>query len=198
MFVLKKCISAFLLPPGIFVLILLVAGFYYWRLRRWSMSSGCLFLALLIWFMSTFLASEALLSSLEKGFSIPARPAGDVIVLLGGGIYDKVPDLTGSGTPSDGMLPRLITAVRLQRRLDVPILVSGGATSNGRTPEATVVRRFLVDLGAPEKKILVEDKSRDTMENARFSREIILKHHFQRPLLVTSAFYDCARLPHVG
>ncbi|HEY3307346.1 MAG TPA: YdcF family protein [Desulfuromonadaceae bacterium] len=189
MFELKKCISAFLLPPGVFVLILIAASFYGWRLRRWGAALGSLCLALLIWSLSTALVSEALLASLEKGFSIPARPAGDVIVLLGGGIHDKVPDLTGSGTPSEGMMPRLVTAVRLQRQRGVPILISGGATFKGRTPEAPVVRRFLIDLGVPEKNILVDDKSRDTMENARFSRQIILKHHFQRPLLVTSAFH---------
>jgi len=35
----------------------------------------------------------------------------------------------------------------------------------------------------------VEDKSRDTVENARFSRAILQQHRLRRPLLVTSAYH---------
>ncbi|MBI2353771.1 MAG: YdcF family protein [Deltaproteobacteria bacterium] len=189
MFILKKCIAAFLLPPGILVLILLAAGLWSWRLRRRVTAVGALLLALLAWSLSTAQVSQMLMGRLERGFAIPRQPQGDVIVLLGGGLHDKVPDLTGSGAPSAGMMTRIVTAVRLQRRLDLPILVSGGAVFGGRTAEAPVVRRFLMDLGVPERRIILEDKSRDTMENARFSREIIRRHGFRQPLLVTSAFH---------
>jgi len=189
MFFLKKCISAALLPPGMFVLILLVSAWRLRRLRRPFAACNCLLLALLIWALSTSLVSDALISRLEHGLAIPARPSGDVIVLLGGGIYDKVPDLTGSGAPSEEMMTRMVTALRLQRQLNVPILVSGGVVYAGRSAEAPVVRRFLLDLGVPEGLILVEDKSRDTAENARFSRMILQQHSFRQPLLVTSAFH---------
>jgi len=189
MFFLKKCISAALLPPGIFILILLVSAWWLRRLRRPLAACNCLLFALLIWALSTSLVSDALISRLENGLAIPDRPKGDVIVLLGGGIYDKVPDLTGRGAPTEEMLARMVTALRLQRQLDVPILVSGGVVYAGRSAEAPVVRRFLLDLGVPDRKILVEDKSRDTAENARFSRTILQQHRFRQPLLVTSAFH---------
>ena len=189
MFFLKKCISAALLPPGMFILILLVASWWLGRLRRTLAACNCLLLALLIWVLSTSLIADALISRLERGLVIPTRPKGDVIVLLGGGLNDKVPDLTGSGAPSEAMMPRMVTAIRLHRQLNVPILVTGGAVYAGRSAEAPVVRRFLLDLGVPAHQILVEDKSRDTMENARFSRAILQQHHFRQPLLVTSAFH---------
>ena len=189
MFFLKKCISAALLPPGMFILILLVSAWWLRRLRRPLAACNCLLLALLIWAMSTSLAADLLIGRLEHGLVIPARPRGDVIVLLGGGINDKVPDLTGRGAPSEGMMPRMVTALRLQRQLDLPILVSGGVVYAGRSAEAPVVRRFLLDLGVPDRQVLVEDKSRDTAENARFSRMILQQHGFRQPLLVTSAFH---------
>lgn len=189
MFLLKKCISAALLPPGIFILILLSASCWLKRLRRPLAACNCLMLALLIWAMSTSIISNALISRLEHGLAIPDKPKGDVIVLLGGGIYDKAPDLTGSGAPTEIMMARMVTAVRLQRRLNVPILVSGGSVYAGRSAEAQIVRRFLLDLGVPPHQILVEDKSRDTLENARFSRVILQQRHFRQPLLVTSAFH---------
>jgi hypothetical protein len=102
MFILKKCISAFLLPPGMFILILLVSAWWLRRRRRPLAACNCLLLALMIWSLSTNLVADVLMSRLEQGFAISARPSGDVIVLLGGGIYDKVPDLTGSGAPTEG------------------------------------------------------------------------------------------------
>ena len=187
MFILKKCISAALLPPGTFILILVMSAWWFRRVRRPLAAGNCILLALLIWALSTTALAEALLSRLEDGLAIPARPRGDVIVLLGGGIYDKVPDLTGSGAPSDVMMARMVTAIRLQRQLEVPILVSGGVVYAGRSAEAAVVGRFLRDLGVPDREVLLEDKSRDTIENARFSKVILKQHRFQKPLLVTSA-----------
>lgn len=189
MFILKKCLSAALLPPGMFIMILVIAAWWLRRQRRSLAACNCLLLALLIWLLSTYMTANALSSRLEHGLTIPARPRGDVIVLLGGGVNDRVPDLTGSGAPSEGMMPRMVTAIRLQRQLDVPILVSGGTVYAGRSAEAPVVRRFLLDLGVPPQKILIEDKSRDTVENARFSRAILQQHRFRQPLLVTSAFH---------
>jgi len=189
MFILKKCISAALLPPGTFILILMISAWWFGRLRRPLAACNCLFLALLIWGLSTTVTAEALIGTLEDGLDIPAQPRGDVVVLLGGGIHDKVPDLTGSGAPSDVMMARIVTAIRLQRQLRVPILVSGGEVFAGRATEASVARRFLLDLGVPDRQILLEEKSRDTAENARFSKVILQQHRFQQPLLITSAFH---------
>jgi hypothetical protein len=97
MFFLKKCISAFLLPPGMFILILLVSAWWLRRLRRPLAACNCLLMALLIWALSTTMAADLLMSRLERGLVIPKRPGGDVILLLGGGIYDKAP--AGSGAP---------------------------------------------------------------------------------------------------
>lgn len=189
MFILKKCISTALLPPGTFIMILLISAWWLSRKHRPLAAGNCILLALLIWTLSTTTMAEALLSRLEDGLTIPVRPRGDVIVLLGGGIHDKVPDLTGSGAPSDSMMARMVTAVRLQRQLGVPILVSGGEVYAGRSAEALVVRRFLLDLGVPYRQILLEERSRDTIENARFSKVILQQHGYRQPLLVTSAFH---------
>ena len=39
------------------------------------------------------------------------------------------------------------------------------------------------------RQLLLEEKSRDTVENARFSKTILQQHRFRQPLLVTSAFH---------
>ncbi|HJW29745.1 MAG TPA: YdcF family protein, partial [Saprospiraceae bacterium] len=121
--------------------------------------------------------------------TVPKNPSGDVIVILGGGVYDGVPDLSGEGAPSEDTLARLVTAVRLQKRLHVPVIVSGGPVFPWRKAEAPVVARVLEDLGVPTDKIIMEDTSRDTLENAQNTVEICKKYHFSHPLLVTSAYH---------
>jgi len=126
---------------------------------------------------------------LETRYAIPAEPAGDVIVLLGGGVYGAADDLTGTGFPSEETLPRIVTAARLQKRLDVPVVVSGGKVFGHSATEAPVAGRVLADLGVPPGKIVLEGRSRDTSENARYTKEVLDAMRARRPLLVTSAFH---------
>ena len=185
----KKIITCFLLPPGLIILLLTGCALFNIRRRRPGIALWFIVPALLMWTLSSTYVSDALLVSLERDVSIPAHPAGDVILLLGGGIYDRVPDLSGSGAPGEQMLGRMVTAVRLQKKLGIPVVISGGAVFDNRSPEAPVVGRFMTDLGVPPDKILIEDKSRDTIENARFCKIILTQEGFKKPILVTSAYH---------
>jgi uncharacterized SAM-binding protein YcdF (DUF218 family) len=177
------------MPPGCFILILMLSGVWLWRRKQRGFSCLNIILALLFWALSIQPVSNALMTPLESGLTIPSHPQGDVIVLLGGGIHEGVMDLTGKGTPGEDMLARTVTAARLQRQLQIPVLVSGGSGYSGRSAEAPVIRRFLLDLGIPDRQILLEQKSRDTNENALYCHEIMKKHGFQNPLLITSAYH---------
>lgn len=188
-FALKKLITSFLLPPGIFVVLLFLTG--AWLCLRRAIRGGMvnIALALLLWLLATAPVAELLLASLERGQGIPRPLRGDVIVMLGGGIHDRVPDLTGSGTPSCDALARLVTAARAYHRLHVPVLVSGGTVFAGRSAEAEIAKRFLTDLGVPAEMVIAEAKSRDTVENAAQCREILRRRGLKNPLLVTSAYH---------
>lgn len=189
MLVVKKFIAAFLLPPGGVILLLLALAF--WESRRKRRLTGILTAAcaLLLWALSLSPVADRLTIGLEREFSLPARATGDVIILLGGGVIEGVPDISGTGVPSSEMLGRVVTAVRLQKKLHVPIIVSGGAPPDFRIPEAPIVRRFLVDLGVPADRVILEEKSRDTMENAAYTAKICAARGFRHPILVTSAFH---------
>ncbi len=189
MFALKKILTPFLLPPGIFVLFLAGYGCWCYRRRRYGSALLHLLLATSLWLLATGPVCTLLMGGLERGLVIPKPLQGDVIILLGGGVDGFVPDLTGIGRPSEDMSCRLLTAVRAQRQLKVPVIVSGGAVFSGQPAEAPVVRRFLIDLGVPAEQVIVEAESRDTQENARYCREILTRSGFRRPLLVTSAYH---------
>ncbi|MDA8140232.1 MAG: YdcF family protein [Desulfobacteraceae bacterium] len=188
LFFLKKSITPFLLPPGIFIVVFLVSG---WILggKKNKAAWLCLGMAGFIWIFSVGPTADFLMRRLEAGFPIPNNPKADVIIMLGGSTFDKAPDLSGIGAPGPGTMERMVTAARLQRRLGVPILASGGNVFAHDGSSARLAKRFLVDLGIDDEKIIVEDRSRDTFENARYSKAICDHYGFKAPVLVTSGYH---------
>ena len=180
MFIFKKAVSPFLLPPGLFVLILICSGLFFFR-RSFRMGLLNIATGLLIWLLSISPVTDRLMNGLQAGLRYPAHPQGDVIVMLGGGVSGNVPSADTS--------ERMITAVSLYRVLHVPIIVSGGQVYSWGKAEAPIDARYLAGLGVPAADILLEDKSRDTLENARYVKKLCEAHHFTAPLLVTSAYH---------
>ena len=189
MFVLKKFLTPFLLPPGIFIVGLLCSGGWLLWKKNWggaliSASIGCL-----MWALSVVPISDTLIRGLESGYDIPQDPSGDVIILLGAGVHGKAADLSGIGAPSEEAFGRLVTAVRLYNKLDVPIVVCGGQASKYGTAEAQVLGRFLIELGVSPDHVILEQHSRDTFENAKYAGQIVARFGFKAPLLVTSGYH---------
>jgi uncharacterized SAM-binding protein YcdF (DUF218 family) len=54
--------------------------------------------------------------------------------------------------------------------------------------EALVLEKLCIDLGIPKNDLIIETNSRNTRENAVFTKEI-LKNYNQKTLLITSAFH---------
>jgi uncharacterized SAM-binding protein YcdF (DUF218 family) len=190
MFAAKKGITSFILPPGVFILlILLVSMGLIHRKRLWPGLVN-LTVGLSLWALSTAPLANTLMQGLERDFPMLANPSGDVIILLGGGVIDHVPDLTGAAAPSPRTMGRVVAAVRLYQRLGLPIIVSGGGgAEDGAVAEAPVARRFLEDLGVPANMIIEEDRARDTIENARMSAVICRRNGFTRPIVLTSGYH---------
>jgi uncharacterized SAM-binding protein YcdF (DUF218 family) len=189
MFFLKKLVTPFILPPGIFILALISSGMLIIFLKRRKIGIFNLALGLLLWVFCSAPFSNYLIGGLESEFDIYPEVTGDCIILLGGGIIDKVPDFSGFGTPTDSMLARIVTAVRVQKKLDIPIIVSGGRIYPNTSSEAQIAKRFLVDLGVAEGQIMMEENARDTYENAKYAKEICQRKNYQKPILITSAFH---------
>ena len=187
MFILKKILPPFFFPPGIFITLLLGSG--VWFIWKKSRNAGIvnLLIGCLMWLLSISPVSDALLPGLVSEFDVIKIPEGDVIILLGGGAEDMVPDISGVGRPTERSQVRIVAAVRLYERLKLPIIVSGGIVSAQKISESEIMKRFLVELGVPENKITIEDKSRDTLENAKFTRDVAARSGYKKPILVTSA-----------
>ncbi len=186
---LKYLLVEMILPPGIFILLLAFLGVRLMRNRNRVNGFVALLLSGVLWALSATPVPDRLMADLEKGLTIPADPKDGAIVLLGGGVASGAPDASGIGAPSGEMMPRLVTAARLQKRTGLPLIVSGGTPFKDGAPEAPIIRRFLVDLGVPAGRIAVEEKSRDTRENAAFTRTLMERSSIRKAILVTSAFH---------
>lgn len=88
---------------------------------------------------------------------------------------------------------RLLHAVQLYKAGKIKkILITGGSGSLVKrvSTEASDLKRAFLYCGVRETDIIVEDKSRNTRENALFSKKIIQEKHLQgKFLLITSAFH---------
>ncbi|MGD9642376.1 MAG: YdcF family protein [Elusimicrobiales bacterium] len=187
MFLLKKIFAAFLLPPGLFVLAL--AGLaVYLRKRCRPAAVACTALAALLWAGSTEVFSDALLRPLEGAYKTPARPEGDVIILLCGGFRGGWKPFSASERLAPGTLERGAAAYKLQRETGLPVLISGGAPFSSE-PEAEAAAAFLRELGVPGDKLLTEVLARDTRENAEYSGRICRERGYKKAILITSAFH---------
>jgi len=189
LFLFKKLVTPFLLPPGLFVAILILLG--VWRISRKHVKSGLslLGMGLLMWSLSIGPVADLFIRPLNSSYPLPGKPQGDVIILLCGGAHHDVKDFSGMGRPSSGTLERMTDAVRLHRKLQIPIVVSGGRVFDRKQSEAAIVKRFLLDIGVHGSEVWVEGKSRDTFENAFYSQQLCREKGYSRPILVTSAHH---------
>lgn len=183
-----KLISSVLLLP--FNLLILFGVGIALLSRRPRLGRNLIITAwLTLWVLSTPVISATLLQSLEKAppLQLDRLPTDvDAIVVLGGGTYCNAPEY-GKDTVSTYALERLRYAAELHRRTGKPILVTGGKLAN-TIAEAVFMKETLEhDFQVPVRWL--EDQSRDTMENARFSAEVLKDQGIQRIFLVTHAWH---------
>jgi uncharacterized SAM-binding protein YcdF (DUF218 family) len=90
MFIFKKVSTQFLLPPGIFIILLVGFGIWFLFKKQWKAGMVNLSIGIFMWLLSISPVADAMFRGLESDFRIPENPRGDVIILLGGGVYDSV------------------------------------------------------------------------------------------------------------
>lgn len=187
---LPKFISLFLYPLGL-IWLLLGAALLLKRKPAWRRAALLLALAL-IWVGGNRWVATGLVRSLEWQYLPPdPLPQAEAIVVLGGG---TLPALYPRSTVEiGGAGDRLIYAAHLYHRGAAPhILVSGGyiaALSERSAPASEDMAELLVMLGVPETAIWQEAESRNTYENAFYSRAFLEERGIDRIILVTSAFH---------
>jgi uncharacterized SAM-binding protein YcdF (DUF218 family) len=192
-FVLSKVLGFFALPSncliavGLVGLVLLCTRFT--RLASWLIVSSLVLIAL----VGLSPLGNALMLPLEQRFPPwdETRGAPNGIVILGGSISPGVSAARGT-VALDEAAERITVAAELARRYpNARLLFSGGSSAVifDEGTEATFAVRQLQDLGVAPERIIAEDRSRNTIENAVFSRRLADPKPGERWLLVTSAYH---------
>jgi uncharacterized SAM-binding protein YcdF (DUF218 family) len=178
-------VKALLLPPTSPLLAAAVGLLLLSRrplLGRWLIAGG---LAVL-WLLSLPICAYALIVWFARAEPVDLQQAraAQAIVVLAGGIRRSAPEYDG---PTLGRLTleRVRYGARLARQLELPVLVTGGPPD--RFAEAPLMREALErEFGI--KVRWIEDRSRNTYENAQFSASILLAERVRTVVLVAHSF----------
>lgn len=185
---LSKLMPLFVFPLGLACL-LLIAGIAWARMRRMAL----ILALLLLWLGSSRYVAYALVRSLETRYpTLEGAPAVDAIVVLGGGTRSS--DAPRPMVEINEAGDRLLYGAKLyQDGAASIVLVTGGSIEwlqpEGIDPEAADMAGLMRLLGVPPEALWVEANSRNTYENALYSREMLGAAGLDSVLLVTSAMH---------
>lgn len=179
--------STFLIGIGLLGAILLLTRFA--RFGRRLMVASLLLLAI----CGFSPLANFVLYPLEQRFPKwdASRGAPDGIIVLGGPLDANLSAAHGVPVIS-GAADRIIGAATLAHRYPNARLVYTGGSPNlisSEAREADYATALFQGLGIPKSRLTMERQSRNTRENAEFSREIVKPKPGERWLLVTSAYH---------
>lgn len=177
-FFIKKLITSLIIPPGIFILLFLVLGFFE---KNKKLKILAIFSGILIYLLSITPIKDDIIVPLEDMYHQPKGFINaDAIIVLGGGYY-KNGNLSGDTTK------RLLAGIYLSYKTKLPLILSG--IDIRYLPKNTPILRVLdtMDIG----NIYEDIKSRDTIQNAYDSYKICKRYikTCDRIILVTSAYH---------
>jgi uncharacterized SAM-binding protein YcdF (DUF218 family) len=98
----------------------------------------------------------------------------DMIVVVSGGDNDA----------------RIEKGIQLYKEGWAPLILFSGAAAEGEVSNAKAMKRIAVAKGVPADKILMEEKSKTTQENADFSAVIVTEKNANSLILVTSPYHQ--------
>ncbi len=185
-------LEQFIGPPGGFIFLAILGLVLIRRFPRigFYMTAGGLGL---LYIASTPIVSTALLSWLEpdtaliKGALVQGDKSPQAIVILGAGRHNGAPEF-GGDTPNAMALERIRYGVWLARRTLLPVLVSGGLGTDKVLSEARLMKHVIeTEYALPVR--WVEEQSRTTYENAKYSSKILKKEGIKSIYLVTHAMH---------
>ncbi|MDX1808643.1 MAG: YdcF family protein [Sulfurospirillaceae bacterium] len=197
MYTVSKLFTYIFLPPGIFIIALLLAALYAKRFRSVFVS-----VALFFYLFSNSFVSDALMKPLESQYTndLQITKNADAIVVLSGGSISGSKNLP-LGSDS---LKRVTWGVFLAKSQNLPLVFSGGGLNKQYSESKAFlesIKEFqdYLNIHIPISKYLqlhhfsvcVENKSLNTYQNAQFSKKIFEQANIQNPIiyLVTSAYH---------
>jgi len=184
-FILSK-ILLFLIKPIIWIFVLLIFSLPLKNQKKRKCYLIITF-TLFLFFSNGFIAGKVM-NAYESGY--PKAQKYDVGIVLGGfsGLNNRNNQIAFSGSGD-----RLFQAIALYKKGQIKqILLSSGSANliSKEIKEADLAIQYLKLIGIPDTAILVENQSRNTVENAKYSLALIEKKSLHaKVLVITSAWH---------
>jgi uncharacterized SAM-binding protein YcdF (DUF218 family) len=192
-FVLSKTVGFLAIPSNVMVLLglagVVLMATRFARTGRALAVTGIVLLAV----AGLSPLGNALILPLEQRFP-PWRAAEgspDGIIVLGGAIGPTMSAARGEAQLNEAAERMTVLATLARQYPRARIVFSGGDPSltGGGTSEAVFVVPMLESFGIPASRVELEGASRNTYENAVFTKELVKPKPGERWLLVTSAHH---------
>lgn len=190
MFFLLSKLLQYLASPLLWIIAFFVLGLFF-RKQPQKRIFIALGIGLLLFFTNPFLINEALLAWEPEPVLMKDVPAYDAAIVLTGvtevnkSPHDRVHYREGS--------ERILDAIQLYKMGKVrKIIITGGsgALKQVARTEASNLQQTALYAGVPAQDILLEERSRNTRENATYTKELLQQHpELKKLLLITSAFH---------
>ncbi|MDP6829849.1 MAG: YdcF family protein [Alphaproteobacteria bacterium] len=180
-------------PLNLILILLLLANLLLWsRWRRFgAWLTGIVTLALLA--VAVLPIGEWALAPLSDRFAPietgVAGPVDGIVLLSGSAVNLDISGQIGHAVPGSAAA-RLVEFIRLARAYPkARLLICGGNAGANGMREGPLIADYLVSRGFDRSRLLVENASLDTYENAVFGRDLAKPAAGERWLLVTSAWH---------
>ena len=191
-FILGKLVWA-VAQPGNLLLLCLVAGVFLLLRGRRRGESLVVLSAIGFLLLAVAPIGPALMLVLEQRFPRPPKLPEriDGILVLGGAVDPRI-SLSYGETVFNSSIARVLAGVALARHHpEAKLALVGGEGEFFPVgfAEVRATSGFMLEEGIPATRIILEDRSRSTHENAVFAKELIRPGSGQNWVLVTSAFH---------
>lgn len=163
-----------------------------WRTRRFGLRL-LFFASLILVLLAVLPVGRLMLQALEDRFPRPPAPLErvDGVAMLGGAFSAKLAEARSEVALNEAA-ERIFAFMELARRYPEARLAFAGGSGQlapGRLTETELLGRALAQAGFADPRLVVEDRSRNTWENALLLREVVRPQPGERWVLVTSAWH---------
>lgn len=192
MFGMSKLLGFFLLPSNLLILLALIGillmGTRYKRLGQ-ILTIGAV---LLLTIVGIGPVGNALMVPLEDRFPKwdPRSGSPQGIIVLGGAVSPDISAVRGEIALNEAAERMTVVAKLAREHPDAKIVFTGGSGRFfGGASEADFVARLFESFGVARHRIVLENKARNTIENATLTKALVNPKPQERWLLVTSAHH---------
>lgn len=170
MFYIEKLISMFIFSPMIYICILIYVGTMIMG-RKVKLGIIVFLSGVFLYLGSITPVTNMLGRGLENKKYEFKDITPEVYVVLGGGSIENNFDIE----PSRSGLKRVVKAAEVYNKNPKDIYILGGKVFESTKSESEIYKKVLVNLNIPSDKIIIEENSKNTFENAKELKKILPK-----------------------